>query len=222
MYALGRSGRRGQRNARRRRGATGLAADRLCEKCPRTAFRGHHLPRGAVQVRAEQDSRRGRPTVSIHGQRLSRLLARLPLLLRPSHPRIPGLQSRPRLRHPDRRQDQCRGSIAPRAAAPLLAARNRGAGHQHRSLPTRRGPLRTDAGHHRSPRRIRYIVLHPDQGHPAAPRPATHRRCGPTGLGIGGGVAGGRRPASAPGRRTRHADTAGAFRTDQGDPQRRP
>ncbi|CKQ68705.1 Uncharacterised protein [Mycobacterium tuberculosis] len=163
-----------------------------------------------MQISAEQGAQRGRVAVSLHRQRLPRLLACLSLLFRPPHPRVPGLQSGHRLRHPGGGQDQRRRCAASRVAPAVLAARDRRVGHQHRPLPARGGPLRPDAGHHRRAGGIRYAAVDPDQGHPAATGLAVDRRGRPTSAGVGGGVAGRWRPGAAPGCRVGYANTAGA------------
>ena len=155
---------------------------------------------------------RGDAAVPVHRQRLPRLLARLPLLLRAAHPRVPRHGLRHRLRHPGRGQDQRRRGAAPRAAPAVMAAGDRRAGHQHRPVPTRRGPLRADAGHHRRAGGFRYTVLHPHQGHAAAPRSAADRRGRRQRRRQRRGVAGGRRSRTAQGRRAGHAVAAGAAR----------
>ena len=76
--------------------------------------------------------------------------ARLSLLFRPAHPRVPRSGLRHGLRHPGRGQDQRRRCAASRTAPAVVAAGDRRAGHQHRSLSTGRGALRADAGNHRA------------------------------------------------------------------------
>ena len=61
-------------------------------------------------------------------------------------------------------------------ARPSWARRARRARHQHRPVPTGRGPVPVHAGDHRGARRQRHAAVHPDQGHAAAPRPAAPRR----------------------------------------------
>ena len=160
---------------RRRRRAARTAAHRLRPQRTHPAVRGHHLPRGAVQVGAEQDPRRVDAALPVHRQRLPRLLARVPVLLRPAHPRVPGFGLRSRLRHPGRGEDQRRRRAAARTAPAVVAAGDRRAGDQYRPVSARRGPLRVDAGHHRRAHRFRHPVLHPDQGHVAPPRSAAAR-----------------------------------------------
>ena len=81
---------------------------------------------------------------------------------------------------------------------PSWSGDDRGSGHQHRPLSARRGALRPHAGNHRGSAGFAYAVLHPDQGHAAAPGSAADRRGGATGSGERGGLAGGRGPAAAP------------------------
>ena len=89
-------------------------------------------------------------------QRLSRLHPCVHILLRPPDPRIPRLRHRRRLRPQDRRQDQCGREAAGRARRSAMARRAGGDGHEHRSVPARRGEVpahpRGARGAHRASR----------------------------------------------------------------------
>ncbi len=158
----------------------------------------------------------------LHRQRLPRLLARLPLLLRPAHPRVPGIGLRRGLRHPGRGEDECRRRAAARAVPAVVAAGDGGAGHQHRPVSARRGALCTHAGNHCRACRFRYTVLDPDQGHAVAPRPAADHRGGRTGRRQRRGVAGRRRSRAAQGRRAGNPVAAGPPRADLRHPRSGP
>ena len=150
--------------------------------------------------------------VSIHRQRLPRLLARLPVLFRPAHPRVPGSGFRHGLRHPGCGEDECRRRAATRAVSAVVAAGDGGARYQHRPVSAGRGTLRAHAGNHCRADRFRYAFLDPDQGHAVAPRSAVDHRGRHTRRRQRGGVAGRRRSRTAQGCRAGHADTPGPTR----------
>src|ERR1700744_2666466 len=80
-YAVGPS----EHRCRRRRAAW-IGTHRLRPQCPDAAVRGHHVSRSPLQIGAEPNSARRGVAIPIHRQRIPRLLARLPILLRPADP----------------------------------------------------------------------------------------------------------------------------------------
>ena len=114
--------------------------------------------------------------VPAHDQRLSRLHARLRLLLRAPDASLPRPRRRRRLRAQDRRQGQ-RGRTPPgRAAFAEVAGRPHRHGHQHRSLPAGRGPLPSHARTDRGALTGAQPVLDPDEVDDDPPRPRPARR----------------------------------------------
>ena len=214
---MGRSEGRGRARSARA-GAAGAGPDpRTAANCAPPGIRRHHVSRGARQVRAEQGARAVPAAVLLDRQPVSRLQPRLHLLLCARHPHLPGPGRRARLRQPDRGQGQ-RGGPADRRADPAeLAARDRRARYQHRSLPAGRGPIPADARHHRRPHRQRHAVLDPHQGHAARPGPAAAERGGGSRAGEPGGLAGtaGRWTAGAAG--TGRPESGRAVDADQPD-----
>ena len=100
-------------------------------------IRGHHVPRGDGEERAQFGARGRANAVRVDRQPVSRLLARVRLLLRAAVAPVPRPRRGPRFRHPGDRQDQRR-----RAAATRARAAHRGAASRSRSAPT---PTRTSA-----------------------------------------------------------------------------
>ena len=88
------------------------------------------------------------------GQSVSRLRARLRLLLRAAVARIPRPLPGAGFRDAPVRQDQCRRAPAPRAVQARLHPRDDRAGHQHRCLPADRAPPSRDARGARSAGRM--------------------------------------------------------------------
>ena len=133
-----------------------------------------------------------------------------------------GTRYRARLRQPDRRQDQPRRRPAQGTGPAVVGARARRAGHEHRPVPAGRGPLQADAGRHSRADGLRHAVLHPHQGHAAAPRHPAIGRVGTAGSGRARCLHGdlGRRPA----RRARagRPHPAGAAGPGPRDHRRRP
>ncbi len=110
----------------------------------RTASRArHHRHRGALPAHP-QHQRFARHQLRRRDQPLSRLRARLHLLLRAAHAQLPQHVAGPRLRDPHHRQGQCRRTPARSVGQAGLRAPV----HQHR-LGHRRLPAgRAQAGHH--------------------------------------------------------------------------
>ena len=110
-------------------------------------------------------------------QPLPRLRVRLPLLLRPLHPRVHGAGRTP-VREQDLRQRPGRAAAAARTGGRQGAGRAHRHRHRHRSLPARRAALRADARHPRksagirseSARTVRIRSLHHYQVNPSLAR----------------------------------------------------
>ncbi len=186
-----------------------------------SGVRRRHLPRGGREVRAQQGAGRVRDALPLDREPVAGLHPRVLLLLRTRQPFLARARHRNRLRHPDRGQDQRGRRAAPRAGPPVLAARAGRAGHQHRPVPARRGPLPADAGHHRRADAFVHAVLDPHQGHTAASRPAADprgRRAGPRRT---GSVDRSHRRRPAPQPRTRHPLAARPARPGARDPRQR-
>ena len=95
----------------------------------------------AVPGRLEDDplsQRLARHRLRVQPEPLPRLRARLHLLLRPSHPRVPRLLRRTGLREPDTGQGACAGAAAKGAPEPALETPGHRALRRHRPVPANR------------------------------------------------------------------------------------
>ena len=108
----------------------------------RGAISGSHLPIGS-------ESREGH-AVQLDAEPVSRLHARLPLLLRPALPDAVRAGTRRRVLVADLRQAELRGCAAAGARQAVVDARAGRGRHGDRSLPADRRPLQADAAVARS------------------------------------------------------------------------
>ncbi|CAA9493394.1 MAG: Radical SAM domain protein, partial [uncultured Solirubrobacteraceae bacterium] len=166
VRAMGPAGHRGRRST----AAAGLRRAGDGAPLPGAGGARHPLHGGARQVGAQPCAGRVTGAVQLDGEPVSRLHARLRVLLRPPDPRVPRARCRARLRAPGDRQGQRSGGAARRAGATLVARRARRARDQHGPIPVGGGPLQADARHLERAARRPQSLLDPHQVAAAAAR----------------------------------------------------